>query len=162
MQSHLTSTSITETRGQTRPVEIVPGFGANNLFIGQSEGSLIDLWRIPDRKVQHKDSMYFIYKALALEVELCSNRVERLFFYAGHRPKTGLRIAGMEVNFGVSRQHVIQKFGDPERQGNGRTILNKYVRAWLYYPTGIQFEFGKDGKLELMTIFPPGRAGTRG
>jgi hypothetical protein len=106
--------------------------------------------------VRQGDSLYLIYTSLAMEVELQKGRVERLFFLRPRSSSLELRVGSKEIIYGMSRAQILRKFGKLEEQGKGRTIVGKYVRGWLCYPTGVQFEFGKSGKLELITIFRPG------
>jgi hypothetical protein len=155
MQSHLTPTLTRGAHARPLPNELEPGFGAPDLHLGQSQGQVIDLWNEPDRKEQLEVSQYFIYDRLKLEVEFQKGRVERLFFFKPAGSKGSIEIRRKQVSYGMSRTQLVRKFGKPAEQGKGRTILDKYVRSWISYPTGVQFEFGKNGKLELITIFWP-------
>ena len=155
MQSHLTPTLIRSAHARPLPNELEPGFGAPDLRLGQSEGQVIDLWNEPDRKERLEMSHYFLYNRLKLEVEFQKGRVERLFFFKPADSKRGIEILRRQVSYGMSWTQIVRKFGKPTEQGKGRTILRKYVRSWTSYPAGVQFEFGKNGKLELITIFWP-------
>ena len=139
------------------PQDLQPGIGFDDLFIGQSEGHVLDLWGEPEQRERVDESFYLIYKSRALEIELQEGQVYRLFFFARKGRNRGMPVAVNGVSFSATKRQVTKSFGPPEDRGPGRVLSNrKYLRAWFLYPQGVQFEFGKSGKVELITIFRPG------
>lgn len=139
------------------PQQLQPGVGFDDLFIGQSEGHVLDLWGEPEQREQLNDSSYLIYKKLGLEVELQEGRVYRLFFFARKGANGGAAVSVDGITFGTQKRLVTQRLGSPAERGPGRVLSNrKYVRVWFLYPDGVQFEFGKSGKVQVITIFRPG------
>jgi hypothetical protein len=132
--------------------EICPGVGIDGLFVGQSEGDVRALWGNPENEERRKESLYFVYSQLGIEVEIQRHRVQRIFFFNKGKAR---EVHLGPLTFGVSKMRVLEKKGPPTQEGEGRAVLDKYVRGWLYYAEGVQFEFGKGNKLELITIFSP-------
>lgn len=157
MQPQAVASPEQSRAGRLLPLALKPGFGFEDLFLGQSEGHVLELWGEPDERDQIDESSYFIYRKLALEIELRSGHVYRIFFFARKQAKTEIPTAVDGITFGTDKRALVRKFGLPTERGGGRYLSNrKYLRTWLMYSKGVQFEFGKSGKLELITIFEPG------
>lgn len=154
-QYQVTAHPIKSTAQRTLPREIQPGIGFDGLFLGQSEGEVLDLWGEPEGREQIDDSFYFIYKKLALEVEFHNHSVYRLFLFVRRGANRELASVG-GVGIGATRQRVVRRLGQPAQRAAGRSLSSgKYLRGWFLYPDGVQFDFGKNGKVEVITIFGP-------
>lgn len=157
MQPHLTPPLGRRIVRRSLPGDLTPGVGGSGLHIGQSEGNVVDLWGLPERQEQHNGSTFYVYPKLGLEIEFQDLRVERLFFYrlrASHNGRSSSpHVDG--IRLGAPRSEVLERFGAPISEGESREILGEYVRGWLCYTTGVQFEFDKNQKLALITIFRP-------
>lgn len=137
--------------------ELQPGHGFDDLFIGQSEGHVVELWGEPEKREHLRDSSYLIYRKLGVEVELQEGKVYRLFFFTPKGAKGETTVSVNGLSFGATKRQVTQQFGSPLERGGGRVLSNgKYFREWFLFSPGVQFEFGKSGKMELITIFDPG------
>lgn len=157
MQPHLTPPLGKSTVDRALPSELIPGFGGSGLHIGQSDGNVVDLWGPPEKQEQQNGSTFYVYPKLGLEIEFQDLRIERLFFYRSHAGQYGKssspHVDG--IRFGAPRSEVLERFGPAISSGEPRKILGEYVRGWLCYSAGVQFEFDKNQKLSLITIFRP-------
>lgn len=152
MQSQLSNHPGRTSGRRALSRELCPGVGTDGLFVGQSEGDVRAQSGNPEGEERRKDSLYLVYSQLGIEIEIQRHRVRRLFFFNKGKAR---EVHVGPLTFGASKMRVLEQKGPPTQEGEGRAVLNEYVRGWLYYAQGIQFEFGKGNKLELITIFPP-------
>jgi len=136
--------------------DLIPGSGLPNLHIGHTKQQVQRLLGIPDQNVSFADQEFFIYRSRGLDIDFgaSKNFVSRLFFYGedieGHDNAAAIQANGIQL--GSTREQVEAKFGLPDREGGPVRVANR-KKSWIYYASGIQFEFDVRGRVIIITIF---------
>jgi len=132
------------------------GRGTIDLHIGQSVQEVENCLGKPDLK-ESSDGQYFsIYYNLGVDVDFSStdDRVQRLFFFLrgieSHSVTAPVRLQGIKL--GISRAEIENKMGRPDGTGGPLCVGNK-TKSWIWYESGVQFEFDPHSVLILITIF---------
>jgi hypothetical protein len=132
----------------------LPGYGTENIHLGQVSSVLLDSMGNPSRLSQSSDLReYWVYPEKHFEaiVSRRSNKLLSLFFHKGSA------VAGGEF-FGQSEDRIRRTFGEPNKQGGGLTFADgDYLGRWLSYDSGIGFHFDKSGQVITIAIFAPKR-----
>jgi len=139
------------------------GFGSAALHIGQTEEEIKSVLGKPESRTRkYKGEYYYNYPAKGVELDFGKpgGRVKRIFFFRmgvrGNRQAQVVTDAGIKP--GDTRERVLGLLGDPSEQGKP-VVLNSGIRfgEWFRYSSGVNFEFGEDGRLDMITITSPDR-----
>lgn len=132
------------------------GHGTTDLYIGQSFHEVENCLGKPDLKESSEGQHFCIYRRLGVDVDFSSphGRVQRLFFFLrgveSHSATAPVQFDGIKL--GISRADIENKMGKPDGMG-GPMCIGKKMKSWIWYESGIQFEFDTHSVLIVMTIF---------
>jgi hypothetical protein len=138
-----------------------PGFGSECLHLGQIETEVRELLGKPESITRkHKGQFFYNYPSLGLEVDFgkSGGEVAYLFFFReGFR---GNRQGPMETVHGIrpgdSKDKVLQLLGTPSKErASVQLNMGGQLEAWFQYLIGINFQFGPDDSVDMITIVAP-------
>jgi hypothetical protein len=139
------------------------GFGSQTLHIGQTEEQVQSVLGKPESRTRkYKGQYYYNYPGKGIEIDFGKprGRAKHIFFFRkgvrGNRQARVLTDAGIRP--GDTRERVLELLGDPGDRGNP-VVLNSGIHfgEWFHYRSGINFQFGQDGRLDMITITSPDR-----
>jgi len=138
-----------------------PGFGSDALHIGQSEAEVIAVLGKPESRTRKYKGQYFYnYPLRGLEVDFGERggSVKYIFYFRGGI--RGNRQAEVVTDVGVApgdvRDKVLQLLGPPDERGAPVTLHSgTRFGEWFRYRSGINFQFGDDGRVDMITITWP-------
>jgi len=154
--------SVFPTSSSKRQV-IRPGFGSDDLHLGQTKHDVLTLLGKPEGTTRKYKGQYFLnYPAQGLQVDLgkANGRVKYLYFFRsgvrGNRAATIVTDRG--IRLGDTQQAVLKRLGEPQEKGKG-VVITPRIRLgdWFHYARGITFEFGDDGRIDMITLGKRGK-----
>ena len=137
-----------------------PGFGSASLHLGQSEQEV-------EAVLGHRQSLtrkfagqyFYNYPKLGLEIDFGQrggNAKYLYFFRSGFRGNTSTEMFTTgNIRPGDSRSKVLDVFGKPQRESEAVPFMNRSIDAWSHYDIGINFQFGPDDYINMITISCP-------
>lgn len=138
-----------------------PGFGSKSLHLGMSEEVVKEILGSPERTIHRfVGSHYYVYKdrGISLDFGKRGGRLKTIFCYRGNGE--GHRDSGastdMKVKVGDRKETIVKTYGTPDRQGN--PVLSRdgtLVADWYFYDSGIQFDFGLEGLVDVLIVCKP-------
>jgi hypothetical protein len=153
-----------DTSGSSRvPGELLiqPGIGLPQIQLGQKVEEVIERIGKPDKIVgKFPDAYFLIYRSQGIDLDFGKRggKLKAIFFYRegveshkGSKAKTdkGIRL-------GDTRSKVLKIYGEPAyKSGPSILIDGYYSRECFYYEDGIQFRFGKDNRVDDISISKP-------
>jgi outer membrane protein assembly factor BamE (lipoprotein component of BamABCDE complex) len=137
---------------------IRPGAGSDEVYLGQTEKEVRAFLGKPNHVIRKfHDSYFYIYKDRGIDLDFGARgaRLKIIFFYRdGCEEHTGARvITDKGIRLSESRSKVLRVYGTPnDRHDSSLFHDGFYLREWFYYSDGIQFQFGPDNKVDIISI----------
>ena len=134
------------------------GIGADSLHIGQTEQEVLTVLGSPESTTRkYEDQYYLNYPTQGLEIDLKEHggRIKYLYFFrSGVRGNNGARVVTSKgIRPGDTRQRVLDLLGDPDEKGSPVDLNSgTHFGEWFRYANGINFQFGKDDRVDMITI----------
>lgn len=138
-----------------------PGFGSNALHLGQTEQEVQSFLGTRESLTRKFPGQYFYnYPSKGIEVDFgCRGGLAAhlYFFRKGFRENSGSRMRTIgNIAPGETRQRVLAVFGKPQRESEALPFLHgRMIDAWSHYDIGINFQFGDDNRVNMITITHP-------
>lgn len=137
---------------------MTPSFGSDLLHLGQEEEEVrAQIGNPASITRRHKGQYFYNYPDIGLEVDFGTRggRVSYLFFFRdgfrGNRPGPMETIQGIRPGDPTSK--VLQLLGRPTKQGEPVKLdMGGQLEAWFHYGIGINFQFGSDDVVNMITI----------
>jgi hypothetical protein len=141
-----------------------PGKGGDELKLGKLMPEIRRVLGPPPSVKKGPDfRIYWVYRNLGIDCmfSVRSERLLSLFLFAegadGHT-KAAQVTTDRGVLLGDKRSKVLRVYGRPDLKDESFvTADGDYVREWYSYHSGIGFHFGKDARVEMISIFAPRR-----
>lgn len=141
-----------------RKLVVQPGYGSEQLHLGQNEREVRDLLGAPDSITRKFEGQYFYnYHPLGIQLDFGKRggRVRYIYFFRGgvrnyRRAKMATSDA---LSVGDRRSKVLSRRGRPDQKGEA-FVLNwgEFSGEWMTYDDGINFQFGRDHKVDMIAI----------
>ncbi|HZQ17926.1 MAG TPA: hypothetical protein VFA90_04325 [Terriglobales bacterium] len=152
---------MTENEQASGLLMIRPGYGADNLHLGQTESEIVIALGQPESRTRkYKGEYYYNYPGLGFEFDFGQRGglVRYIFcFREGFRRNRQARVVtDRGIKPGDSKEAVLKLMGRPDAQGKATTLhFGDRLAAWFRYNDGINFQFDDDGRIEMITIAAP-------
>jgi len=137
-----------------------PGRGIEHIVLGCSTEDVEHALGEPDSVAEYSDDIWWSF--FDLGIDCCFSRNEKKltamnFFRDGvSKHKQAKVVTEGNVEPGSHRRMILERFGQPSESGDRWQDRNGiWHRAWIRYASGIAFEFGEDGKADIMTVHAP-------
>jgi hypothetical protein len=135
-----------------------PGQGTDEIYLGQRETEVREILGKPDHTIRRfRDSYFYIYKRKGMDLDFGkkSGKLKVIFFYRkgceGHGAAKVITDKG--VLPGDTRAKVVRTYGSPDDQHTASVFRDGfYLREWFFYRVGIQFQFGPDRRVDIISI----------
>ena len=135
-----------------------PGFGSSTLHLGQTEAEVKAILGKPESCTRKYEGQYFFnYPLRGLQVDFgVQGGVVTYIFYFRDGVRRNCQ-ANVLIEGGIApgdtKEKVLARMGEPNERGEPVT-LHSGIRfgEWFHYDAGITFEFGDDGKVDMVTI----------
>jgi hypothetical protein len=132
--------------------------GSSSIYLGQKEREIKSLLGNPDSIVsKFEHHRYHLYRKLGLQIDFRPRErtVQMLCFFRsaveGYFQSPAETAEGLAP--GTTKAQVTKALGPPDRSGGGEKLPKAYLREWLWYKQGIQFECDRHGVADRMIIF---------
>lgn len=150
---------------QKRKAQLIvrPGYGAKELHLRQTECQVRELLGTPEsiiRKFAGQYFLNFLSKGIQVDIGKKGGRAKHIYFFRkdvnGYSEAPVVTLDGLRV--ADTRSKVLRLKGKPHRSGKP-LVLNwgKYVGEWWFYNDGINFTFGRDHRVDMISILPSRR-----
>jgi hypothetical protein len=151
------ATSAKSRENQSRAI-IRPADGTDEVYLRTTETEVRATLGKPDHIIRKfQDSYFYIYvdKGMDLDFGKKGGRLKIIFFYRqgceGH--KGALVVTDRGVRPGDTRSKVLKIYGPPDDQHDSTSFNDGfYLREWAYYANGIQFQFGRDHRVDIISV----------
>lgn len=136
---------------------VAPGHGGEKLRLGLTEAEVRGILGPPSETANFPEYFYYIYSDRGVDVDFgrSGGRVRRLYFFRrgvdNHTFGAQVKVNG--IGFDDSEPEVRAAFGSPDHTEPLARFGKRVVRGALTYNRGVQFDFGPDGKLDVIVIF---------
>jgi outer membrane protein assembly factor BamE (lipoprotein component of BamABCDE complex) len=137
-----------------------PGKGTERIQLGCSQQDVRRALGKPDTTQTYSDEIWWSFFDAGIDCGFsrASKILLAINFFrdgiAGHREAQVTTREGLGP--GVSKLIVTQRLGKPDESDMGWTDQQGvWHRSWMKYHSGIAFEFGHDGRADVMTIYQP-------
>ena len=137
-----------------------PGYGADELHLRQTEQQVRKFLGKPESVIRRFKGQYFLNyfkKGVQVDIGKTGGRVRYIYFYReGVMDYSGARVLTLDgLTVADSRSRVLRRRGKPDKSGKP-FVLNwgEYVGEWCYYQDGINFTFGRDHRVDMISILP--------
>lgn len=138
-----------------------PGHGSEVLHIGQSESEIIAVLGKPESRTRkYEGEYYYNYPSRGLEFDFGERGGRVRYIFCFREGVRGNRQAAVVTDLGLkpgdTRQRVLRLMGNPQQQGTP-VVFRDGTRFgdWVRYANGINFQFGEDGRVDMITITAP-------
>lgn len=137
-----------------------PGYGAKELHLRQTERRVRELLGKPEsiiRKFAGQYFLNFLSKGIQVDVGKKGGRTKHIYFFRkgvnGYSEAPVVTVDGLGV--ADTRGKVLRLKGKPQKSGKP-FVLNwgEYVGEWWFYNDGINFTFGQDHRVDMISILP--------
>jgi hypothetical protein len=135
-----------------------PGFGSECLHLGQSEEHVRKFVGTPESITRKYKGQYFYnYPGLGLEVDFGERGGDAAYLFFFRQGFRGNRQGSMKTVHGISpgdkREKVLKLLGPPTSEGESVALnMGGSLDAWFQYDIGINFQFGPDDVINMITI----------
>lgn len=140
---------------------IEPGFGSDDLHIGQTEQEVLTVLGKPESVTRKYKGQYFYnYPSQGMEIDFGKRggRTKFLYFFrSGVRGNQGAKVVTSHgIKPGDRQRRVLEVLGDPQKAGPA-TVLNSGTRLgeWFSYASGLNLQFGEDRRIDMITVTKP-------
>jgi hypothetical protein len=143
---------------------LLEGYGLDELHLRQTSRRILLTFGWPNAKRLGSAGgrVYWLYLHRGFDciVSTKTNIVLSLFFYRegcdGHQGALVKTSRG--ISPGDSLYKIKHVYGKPDRSGGGCTLsTGEYVRKWISYRSGVGFQVGHEGKVEIISLFTVSR-----
>lgn len=135
-----------------------PGYGTEEIRLGQGESQAKTLFGIPDKRIRkHKGHYFYIYKKRGMDLDFGKRggKLKVIFFFqkAVHGHDRARIATERGIRLGDLRSRVLEVYGKPDDTGEPFTLhTGEHFREWFYYSDGIQFRFNQKNKVDEISI----------
>ncbi len=135
-----------------------PGHGVDRVTLGLSTQEVKRVLGKPESTNTYSDEIWWSYFDLGIDCGFRRDTKTLMslnFFRDGIAGHSAAKVTTEEgLCPGVPKLVVFQRLGVPLESGaDWIDRLGKWHRSWVAYREGIAFEFGRDGRVDLMTIY---------